>query len=784
MSKLTKRAFRILKNSKGQNVAIALVMAIGIMIYMAMSTAMLNLETTVNDYYELTNLADVYVDVVKIPKSSVNKLLEMNGVEAVAGRLSLDVPLKVEDEDEKVTVRLISVPSSETKVSNLYINSGSRITEKDKENYVIQNFSNARAIEIGDILRPQILGTEYQLKVKAIVSSPEFIYLMENEQSLMPNPTKFGILFVAEELLMKSLGMEGNYNQVVIKAKAGTDLDKLKNKVEDELDKFGVRRIYTRENQLSVRIVNEEIKQNKNTSSTIPLLFLAVAAIIQTVMVSRMVKNDRVAIGILKSMGYTNRQIISHYSIYTVFIGICGSLVGVIAGYLLSTLFTQMYATMFFNIPILTVKFYPMYFVLAILMSVSFSFTSGLWGAKDVVKILPALSMRPEPPKIGKSMILEKTRLWKHFSFSEKMVFRNMFRSKKRLIVIAAGIALTYAIILVPIYMYDEFVNMFTYQFSEFQAMDYNVNFNGLFNEKIVYDIENELEIDNVEGKIDFPFEVHNKWISKTINIIGLEKNTRYYNFVDKSSGKEVVLKKGDLFINGGMANVMNIEKGDYIKIKTFLPGKDDQILRVTGIINQNLGANIYMDLEDMQSKFLEKNAINGVFIDTKLDLKSEMKEYKNISSVQSVADISRIFKEFLALTNVSISILVIFGGILGVAIVYNATVMSINERTLEFSSLRVMGLSKREIFMTVLKENILISIIGIIIGIPMGISFIRAIADSFSNDLYSFSSNITMQSITTTALLTILFIIISQILTYNKIHKLDFIDALKNRIT
>lgn len=784
MNKLTLRAFRILKHSKGQNIAIALVMAIGIMIFTSMSTAMINLDSTVNDYYKMTNLADVYVDLVKIPKAEIEKLMEFSDITAVQGRLTLDVPLKTEDEDERVTVRLMSVPTVEKEVSNLYFNSGTKIKEKDKECYVIQNFSNARNIQLGDVLKPQVLGTEYQLGVKAIVSSPEFIYLMENEQTLMPNPSKFGVLFVSEELLMKSLGLEGDYNQVLIKAREGTDLDKLKGEIEDKLDKFGIRRIYTKEDQLSVRVVNEEIEGNKKTTSTVPVIFMGVASVIMIVMVSRMVKNDRVAIGILKSMGYNNRQIINHYSIYTIFIGASGALVGILVGTALSGLITQMYASMFFNIPILTVKFYPAYLFMALLISTGFSYFSGLYGSKGVINILPAVSMRPEAPKSGKNLMIEKTRFWKLITFSEKMVIRNLLRSKRRLVVIVLGIALTYAIILIPIYMYDEMLDMFYFQFGELQAMDYNVNFNGLYDQSMVKEIRNELDIPDIEGKVDFPFEVYNKWISKTINIIGVEENTKFYNFLDEFTGESVHIKDDDVFISGGMAKIMGLRKGDYIKVKTYIPGKDNKTLRITGVVKQNLGTNIYMNIEYMQDMFLEKGAINGVFVDTDKDLKKLMEDFKNISSVQALGDMRKIFEELLVLTIASISMFVIFGGILGVSIVYNSTVMSINERKLEFSSLRVMGLSKREIFTTVLKENTIISIVGMILGMPVGLGFIKVIADSFNSDLYSFSSKVGPSSFVTTAVLTAAFIIISQFLTYGKIHRLDFIDALKNRIT
>ncbi len=203
---------------------------------------------------------------------------------------------------------------------------------------------------------------------------------MENEQSMLPAPGKFGVVFVSEEFAMNSFGMTGYYNQVLIKAEPGVNIDILQERVEDTLDRYGIKRIYPKKDQLSHRLVSEEIEGGKKMARTVPFVFLFVAASIMVIMVSRTVRNDRTSIGVFKSMGYNNKEIVWHYIKYCLMIGAVGSLIGVALGALLSAVMTQMY-TQFFLIPYLKIRLYPEYLFFAIVLSSVFlSRGRFVWG--------------------------------------------------------------------------------------------------------------------------------------------------------------------------------------------------------------------------------------------------------------------------------------------------------------------------------------------------------------------------------------------------------------------
>jgi putative ABC transport system permease protein len=781
MTPLNKRIVRKLKESKLQYFAIMVVMMVGILIYVSFNMGIYNFENSVNTYYEKNNLADITAEVVKIPKSSIDIVKKIDGVKNVEGRIKMDVPLKIDGTNEKVTVRVISVPD-EIKINKLYKINGKSKFNSDNDIFVIEQFVEGRSIEYGDILNLQINGKIYNMNVVAEVGSPEFVYLMKDNQALMPDFKKFGVIYVSEKFAADAFETGSSYNELTIDVEDGYNLEKIKNEVEKVLDKYGAKRVITKKNQLSYMIVSEEIKGGKKSSAVLPLVFLIVAAVILTIMINRLVKSDRMTIGVLKSMGYTNKQVLIHYSKFAVFIGLTGSVVGVILGVLVSKSFTNMYL-LYYKVHYVTINYYFGYLIIAIILSVFFSVGSGLIGAKDTLKIMPAESMRKEAPKKGKRVLFENTKIWNKLNFTKKMVWRNLMRKKSRVIFIAMGVAVTLLVVVVPLFLFGEMPKMFTEQFGNLQTMDYNIDFIRPTGMESISVIKNKIEYSSIEPKLEYPFEIESKWRSKIVSVVGLKKDSIMYHFKDLDE-ERLVPFKNFVFITGGLAKLLEIEVGDEIQINNYIPGKNDIIVRIDGIIKQNLGSNIYMDIELMQKKLVDKESINGVYINSNDDVKNKLGNINNISSVNSLADLSSSFEEFVKITSASISAMLFFGFILGFAIMYNTTIMTINSRTLEFSSLRILGMSKGEIIGVIVKENFIISILGIIIGIPLSKFSSENIMKAFSTDIYSFGGKVEFSSFALGIIITLVFIVIAELAAYGRIRKLNFLDALKERTT
>lgn len=784
MRKLDVRLLRMVRHSKGQFVSVTVIVAVALCIYILFSITSTNLRNSVDYYYKITNISDLTIQLVKIPQGALENLQSIEGVRDVQGRVCVDVALEVEEEKERVNIRLISIPDNGGSINKLYSEQKVGMKLEDNSSVILlEQFAKARNIKIGDVIYPRINGRIHSLKVSGIASSSEFVYLMENEQSLMPAPEKFGVAYTSEAFAQSVFGYRGSYNEVLVNTETDADIDDVIDRIEQKLDKYGVKKIIKLEDQLSNDVLEQELDGIEMMSSVLPVMFLTVAAIIISIMLSRIVNNDRMAIGVLKALGYGNRIVLSHYIKYALAIGLAGAILGIWGGMMLAGPISRYY-TVFFNIPLAGVKIQYGYIFYGILLTCMFCTVSGLLGARRVIRIMPADSMRPEAPKSGKRTFIEKvTFFWKHVPFSWKMVIRNILRNKKRFAFLVLGLAMAYGINTVPLYMKDAMMSMFELQYGEYQKMDYTIQFNGPQNERIIVDLNNLIEVRRIEPRIEYPFELAKDWRKMTVSVIGVPRQTAFHKFIDMKDNV-IILPESGIFITEAIAEKLNAKKGDTITIKSFIPGKDDIETKVTGIFKQYLGANAYMNIESMEELLLEEQLITGVSVAAQADLKDELKDVANISAVNSVDDMYRAFEEYMDLMLLAIGFYMLFGGVLGFALIYNSTIIGISERTMEFATLRIMGFDRKDVYGMICRENFVMGGIAIIVGIPLGAGMIKGMVESFSSDIMTLPYILKPEAFIQAAAATIIFVIIAQLATLRKIYNLNFIDALKSRIS
>jgi putative ABC transport system permease protein len=782
MKKLNLRLVRMIKHSKGQYIAILIVVITGLFIYTAMNSAITNLETSLLEFYDITNFGEVFIEVMHFPENDLESLKKIDNVKEAEARIIFDAPFISEDKDEKVKVRIISVDKVENKINKLYLEDGTRRIS-GREVLMQTQFAEARNIAVGDEIDVQVNGVRYTFLVKGLVSSPEFAYVMEDEQALMPRPDKFGVIFAEKEFISNITGFRGVFNSIVLTLDDYEAYDETEKILEKGLDKYGLIRMIPKEDQLSNAMMFEEINGVKQVSGFIPFVFLFAAAAILSAMISRNVKKDKNVIGILKALGYSNRKILIHYTMYAVSIGLVGGTIGIIIGTLMSGVMTQMYQQ-FFYIPLLEVRYYPKNIVNAIIMTTVFCVISGMYGSRNVLKISPAEAMRPETPKEGHRILLEKVRfIWNKVSFTWKIVLRNIFREKKKFVFISLGAAFTVAMSLMTFWIGGLMDNMFTEHYGGFMKMDYNIQFSRPLRTEALLDLEKIIRPDHIEAKIEMPFEVSKGRFSKVVNFIGLEKDTEFFVFRDYE-GKIVNLPDNGVLLSYNLAQILEAEIGDMVFVENYIPGRNNAYIKVVGIVKQTLGINAYMSIEYMENMLTGKGTINGAYVNVDRSIAEDLAKLKNIGGVQSTKEMQDSFMEYLDMTWATVLFMVVFSGLLGFVIIYSMTIMSINERSMEFSSLRVLGFSKGEIFGIILKENMVMSALGFVYGLPMGMLLIDGMRTIYVSDVYTFDAPISIINIVYSYVFTFLCLTFAQLITYKKIKNLNFIEALKSRIT
>ncbi|MDQ2085540.1 ABC transporter permease [Herbivorax sp. ANBcel31] len=254
MRKLDLRLFRLIKSSKGQFISILTVITLALAIYISSSMTAINLEDSVEGYYRETNLADLTVMAINIPDEALIDIGNIDGVKEVQGRIVEDFPLLVEDGDERVNVRIISMPSQYNRINKLYMQSGREIEGKSKEAIVIQQFANARGIELGDKITPLIYGVPHQLEVVGVGSSSEYSYLVEKEETLLPADKDFGVIYVNETIVRNILNYYDGLNQLLIKVEDDSVIENIVKAVESHISHHGLISILKQNEILSVQL--------------------------------------------------------------------------------------------------------------------------------------------------------------------------------------------------------------------------------------------------------------------------------------------------------------------------------------------------------------------------------------------------------------------------------------------------------------------------------------------------------------------------------------------------
>ena len=270
---------------------------------------------------------------------------------------------------------------------------------------------------------------------------------------------------------------------------------------------------------------------------------------------------------------------------------------------------------------------------------------------------------------------------------------------------------------------------------------------------------------------------------TKTLTLTGIVPDSRFYRLEDKS-GRLIALDNDGIVISSNLAKSLGAQPGDILTVKNLQSDSRKTDMVLAAVNEQLLGQGAYIRLDTLGQKLADKNIVNGFYIRSNADLDAEFREMKALSAVTSKAEMQKMYISFTSMVMASVVVLVLFSGLLGGAIIYSTTIMSIRERTGEFSSLRVLGYSQKEIFRLLWGENMLLALMGMLVGLPLGWGLVKLMAINFTTDLYTLSEPLSPTSLLLALVSTLAFVLLAQLITYRRIVRMDFIQALKTRIS
>jgi putative ABC transport system permease protein len=769
-------------------------MTLGVAIYITMTTAFYNLSRSQETFYQEYDFADYYFHIIKAPEGILNQVKDVPGVLKATGRIEKDVPI-VKENDERATARLISYPlPMDREINRLHLLSG-RLFDSDQGTGIPvladPQYKEANNLKNGQKIEIIAEGKKVPLTMVGTAISPEYIYPMKDANTMFPNPKEFGIIMMEHEQAQQILNMQGQINQVVVKLAPGTDEEIIKKHIEKIIEPYGNLASYPRKDQLSNAAMQAEIDGIGTASVYLPLIFFIIAIAIQFVLLNRLIKSQRLQIGVMKALGYDNLAIIMHFTGYALSVTAVGFLLGTVFGILMASGVSEVYA-LFFNLPQTIGGINTKAVVYSLLISTAVGITAGITASWRITSINPAEVMRPEPPVSGGAIIIERWKwLWKKLNTPWKMSLRSIFRNRIRFAITTLGITSAVALLVLAQFSNDSVDYMLDRYYSHENRYDLMIHFATPIKEDEILNWRYWDGVLRVEPLLELPVEMKAKGLagnSETNVLMGLNRDSELKTvFSDK--GEIIQVPEEGLVINERTAKKLNLKVGDKVELETKLGLGPSQEARAKVVgINEQLfmAGGAFSSLEAANRILKEQNVITGAMLKVNPELEPTIeKRLNNMTGVASVMSKQNEQDNLMQLMDSMIyfiGVMFFFAIVLGLAIVYNSSMMAFNERTKELTSLRVIGLTHNDVSGLLFKETFLQSLAGVAVGLPAGRIMGEAYVKAVSTDLYSMPVIVYPESYIQSVLIALVFIFIGHLLAVRRLKNIDLVEVLKNR--
>ena len=531
-----------------------------------------------------------------------------------------------------------------------------------------------------------------------------------------------------------------------------------------------------------------------NIGRVFPIVFFIVATLISLTSMTRMVEEQRTQIGTLKALGYNKIHIAGKYVLYASLASVIGSILGMCVGFvLIPTVIWNMYSTMY-EIGDISLDFNWAFGTIGLDLIFICIVGATIYAIVRELRHTPATLMRPKAPKIGKRVLLERiTFIWKRLSFSRKVTIRNIFRYKKRFLMTIIGIMGCTALILTGFGLRDSISRIMPDQYEHIFNYDVQISLKDGLEESQVDELKNELEQKEEITKIIETYMTTavaiNNGIEEDVQIIVPEdKNSldEIINLYDLSTKEKIVLDDNNIALTDKASELLGVNVGD----KIILRDSDNKEVEVTisNIVENYVYHYVYMSKALYENLYGESYKSNVLLAqDNNLEegkeeiLAKDLMENNEISSVSSTSYAIQTMDEAMESLDYVVVVLIVSAGLLAFVVLYNLSNVNISERIRELATIKVLGFYDREVYDYVTRETILLTLIGIVIGLIAGFFLNYYIIGTCEINVLRFNKTIEPLSYIYASLITIAFTLIVNFVTYFALKKIDMIESLKS---
>ena len=756
---LKKKMFRDIKNNLSQFITIFLMVAIGVMAYFGIEAYMSGMQETADKFYTENNLQDLNVVGINFTESDLKKIKSIDNVKDAERKLSIT---GITNDDKTLLLNFIE----ENNISKFYVKDGEKFDKNKSGVWLDEFYAKENNISVGDKILIKYDSFSKEEVVLGLINVPDHIYDTKDSSELYPNRKEFGFAYLSINELPEEYQV---YNYVMVDVDNKDNVLSVKENIEKNVESaLGVIKI---QDTASYKTYQGEVDEGKTYIGVFSGLFLFIAMLSVITTMNRVIKNERIEIGTLKALGFSNSKVLFHYIGYGFWISLFAAIAGLFLGYFfIGNIFISLEMS-FFEVPNghPVVKFSG--FILALFVVLLVSFITYL-SSKSILKENPAESLRKKMPKVKKNSLNLTTKgFLKNLSFSSKWNIRDMLRNKMRTIMGVVGVASSCMLIVCALGMLNSMNYFIDLQFEKIYNFDYKLNLMENLSDEELESIES---IYGNESSKSYGIEIKNE-DGKESNNLFVTDASDYIRFVDNKDNFIKLDNDEGVYITYKLAKNENKKVGDTITWHIY--GSDTYYTsKIVGLNkdpqNQNISAT---------RKYLESLGIKYTpdSIYTNKDLK-DVSNIKNVTVIQDKDALKESMDSMLSMMKTMLALIIGIAAVLGIIIIYNLGILSFTEKEYQFATLKVLGFSDKKIKGIFIKQNNWIAIMSIIIGLPLGYYLTDWLFKTAIEEHYDFGANI--KPLTYVIALIGTFVIsylVSKFLA-RKVNKIDMVSSLK----
>ena len=785
---LKRKMFRDIRKNLSQFITIFLMIMIGIMAYSGIEAYMGGMEETRDKFNSENNLFDLNV-MGYLNHDDLNNIKKLDNVKDAELKLSVTATT-----DNDKTLLLNFIESND--ISKFYVLEGEEF-DASKSGIWLDNFyALENDIKVGDTILVKYDGMILHEKVLGRINIPDHLYDVRDESELYPDRKEFGFAYMStneitedyikslvmkeakikDEKMFKMVMPDFNYkdyipfSSIMVDVKDVDKKDDVKEAIEDNIE--NAKAIINVEDTSSYVAYQGEIDEGKTYVGVFSGIFLFIAMLSVITTMTRVVKKERVQIGTLKALGFSNRKILFHYMGYGFWISIVASIVGLILGYyFIGTIFMNLQMD-FFEIP----NGHPS-------MNVSCYYVTGLVilavllitfiTCRSILRENPAETLRTKIPNVkGKALNITKKGLFKHLSFTSIWNLRDILRNKMRTFMGLAGVASCCALIVCSFGMLDSMNFFVKLQFEDLYNFDYKLN----IKEGISSEEYNELydKYGNNTSQ-SLGIEIKDKDGKRESNNILVTDAGDYLRFVDNKNRLKEKPTDDGVYVTYKLADTKGYKIGDQIEWHIYGDSKYYKS-KIIGFNKDPQNQNVSMTKKYLESLGIEYKP-DALYTNNDL---SKTKEIENIETIQNINSLKEGMTDMLSMMKTMLVMIIGIAILLGSVIIYNLGILSYTEKQYQFATLKVLGFKDKQIENIFIKQNNWIAIVSIIIGLPLGFYLTDWLFKTAIEEHYDFCAFITIRTYIIAAIGTfIVSYLVSKFLA-RKIKKIDMVTSLK----